>query len=334
MRKIRIAQIGMNKNSHGIQVFSTLKSFPDIFDIAGYVLVENEREECARRLHIFEGYREMSLEEILEDETIEAVTVETDEPDLLKYALLAAEHGKHIHMEKPGSPSLPDFKKLVQIMKDKELVFHLGYMYRYNPMIANLLERVKRDELGDIYSVEAQMNCRLKDAAREYLSELPGGMTFYLGCHLIDLVLQIQGQPLNIIPFNKSSLTDLSAPKDNCMVIFEYPTGTSFIKTTAIEWGGFRRRQLVISGSKGTVELKPLETVACEGTDLLYTDERSYGTNDTWHTQGEFRRSDTFDRYESMLNAFAKMVRGEIKNPYTYEYELTLFETLMRCVDR
>ena len=64
MRKIRIAQIGMNKNSHGIQVFDALRRRGDVFDIAGYTLVENEREECAKRLHIFEGYRELTLDEI------------------------------------------------------------------------------------------------------------------------------------------------------------------------------------------------------------------------------------------------------------------------------
>jgi predicted dehydrogenase len=157
---------------------------------------------------------------------------------------------------------------------------------------------------------------------------------FFLGCHLVDLILQIKGTPDNIIPLNRCTGMDGVTAQDFGMAVFEYKNGVSFAKTCAEELGGFERRQLVVCGSKGTVELKPLKTVACEGTDLLYTDERSYGTNDTWHTQGEFRRSDTFDRYESMLKAFAKMVRGEIKNPYTYEYELTLFETLMRCVDR
>ena len=113
MRKIRIAQIGMNKNSHGAPIFQTLCQHPEVFEIAGYALVEDERENCAERLHVFEGYTELTLDEILNDPTIEAVTVETDEIHLTKYATLAIEHGKHIHMEKPGSQSLADFEKLI-----------------------------------------------------------------------------------------------------------------------------------------------------------------------------------------------------------------------------
>ena len=47
----------------------------------------------------------MTVEEILEDPDIEAVVVETEEIYLFKYASLAADAGKHIHMEKPGGLS-------------------------------------------------------------------------------------------------------------------------------------------------------------------------------------------------------------------------------------
>ena len=117
MRKIRIAQIGINKHSHGSQIFKTLKENPDVFDVAGYAIVENEREESLERLGCFEGYPELSLEEILNDESIEAVTVETDEIHLTKYARLAAEHGKHIHMEKPGSQNLCEFEEMIDAVR-------------------------------------------------------------------------------------------------------------------------------------------------------------------------------------------------------------------------
>ena len=96
MRKIRIAQIGTNRHSHAPEIFHTLTKFPEIFELVGYVLVEDERETCQRTLHWFEGYRELTLDEVLLDETIEAVTIETDEIHLTKYALLAAAHGKQI----------------------------------------------------------------------------------------------------------------------------------------------------------------------------------------------------------------------------------------------
>ena len=80
MRKIRIAQIGINRYSHAPEVFHTLSIYPEIFDLVGYALVEDERETCADKLGCFDGYPELTLEEILNDPTIEAVAVETDVP--------------------------------------------------------------------------------------------------------------------------------------------------------------------------------------------------------------------------------------------------------------
>ena len=331
MRKIRIAQIGINYISHGREVFETLARFPTLFEIAGYALVENERETCCKKLSCFGGYRELSLEEILNDPTIEAVTVETDEIHLLKYALMAAEHGKHIHMEKPGSPCLADFERLVGLQRAQGKLLHLGYMYRYNPTIQQLLSRVKSGKLGEIFSVEAQMNCRHPAKVRTLLADFPGGMTFFLGCHLIDLVLQLQGEPTRIIPLNRTTGYEGVDAEDFGMAVLEYPNGVSFIKTTACEIGGFHRRQLVVSGTEGTVEIKPLE-YAVEGEGYaLTTTETVYTDGKKWHTKGETTESEPYDRYARMMTAFAAMVRGERENPYSYDYERTLFRTLLAC---
>lgn len=42
-----------------------------------------------------------------------------------RVALLAAEHKKHIHMEKPGSTILSDFEKLVETVKKNSISYRL-----------------------------------------------------------------------------------------------------------------------------------------------------------------------------------------------------------------
>ena len=93
------------------------------------------------------------LEQILEDPEIEAVIIETEEINLVKYATAAAHAGKHIHMDKPGGFKLEDFEALIQLVRSKDLTLHLGYMYRYNPVISKILERVKAGEFGEIFSI-------------------------------------------------------------------------------------------------------------------------------------------------------------------------------------
>ena len=327
MKKIRIAQIGTSKWSHGTPIWFTLLRNSDIFDIAGYALPEKEREKFPANVKCFEGYREMTVEEILEDPDIEAVVVETEEIYLTKYALMVAKAGKHLHMEKPGGTSLEDFKELVSILKKKQLVFSLGYMFRFNPAVVEAVERVKNGELGEICAVDAQMSCRHGEELRNWLQAFPGGMMFFLGCHLIDIIYRIQGEPESIIPLNCSSGFDDVAGDDFGMTIFKYPRGVSFAKTTACESGGVARRQLVISGENGTFEIKPLEC-NYEGDSLYAVLHEYFGKG--WHAQQNEKRSEIFDRYDAMIRNFAEMVRGK-ENPYTYDYELKLYELILRC---
>ena len=333
MRKIRIAQIGINRYSHGPDIFRTLVLLSDQFEIAGYALVEDERETCANKLSVFDGYTELSLDEILNDPTIEAVTVETDEIHLNKYAIMAAEHGKHIHMEKPGSQSLADFEHLIEVVKKQGKVFHVGYMYRYNPYISDAISRAKSGEFGEIFSVEAHMSRWDYDEVRAWLGSFAGGMMFYLGCHLIDLVLQIQGMPESVLPLNCSTDPNGLATEDYAMAVFKYKNGRSFVRTSACEVAGNVRRQLVITGKKGTIEIKPLEISAAKEA-LPHPMNYAFRTEKAEHIQGKdavHAKSEIFDRYEAMIRAFAAMVRGEKENPYTCDYELALFKMVLTC---
>lgn len=329
MRKIKIAQIGINENSHSTFIFRSLENQSDIFEIVGYVLPENERERLPQKAEKLSAYKELTLDEMLNNPEIEAVTVETDEVYLTKYAIMAAKAGKHIHMEKPGGISLTDFEKLISIMKDTGKVFHTGYMYRYNPFIQELMTQIKNGELGDIISVEAQMNCSHPLSLRQWLQTFPGGMMFYLGCHLVDLVLQIQGKPDKIIPYNKCSGIEGVTAKDFGMAVLEYKNGVSFVKTTAVELGGFARRQLVVNGTKATVELNPLEWYMPDRVNQQTY--RVVRNSTSWHEEYPIEKSEPLDRYDGMMNAFASYVRGEKQNPFTLDYELELYKTVLEA---
>ena len=323
MSSIRIAQIGTSRYSHGNFIFDALKKSPDIFEIAGYAMPEGEEAKFPENMAAFQGFPRLTVEEICEDSGIQAVAVETEECFLTKYALLAARAGKHIHMEKPGSDYVEEFDALIDTMKANRTVFHTGYMYRYNPFVQDLMARIRRGELGEILGVEAQMNTLHPPELRRWLGMYPGGSMFFLGCHLIDLILQIQGLPERILPLNKSTGLDGVIAEDFCMAVLEYPRGVSFAKVNSTEAGGFARRQLVVAGSLKTVELKPFEVI-------LGADQRTTRTEFT--QQGQFSEdTPLYNRYAPMMRAFGEMVQGKRENPWPYEYERTLYHTVLQC---
>lgn len=328
MKPIKIAFIGVNENSHYRQVLTRIWEMTDRFEVVGIAFPENEKERLPKNCEHFAALPELTVEQIMSDPTIEAVAIETDEIYCTKYALMAAKAGKHIHMEKPGGRELKGFEELIATVEEKNLVFCVGYMYRWNPYIMELMEAIKAGELGDITSVEAQMSRTDTVEDREWMGQFPGGMLFFLGCHLIDLIYRIQGQPLNVIPLSRSVGTDGVESADYGMVVLEYEHGVSFARTVCTERGGHRRRQLVVTGTKATWELMPLETgpeAAMVTSRTIYTKVRP------WGDPGEKSTCEPFDRYIPMLTNFAQSVRREKENPYSPAYELEVYRLLLRC---
>ena len=109
------------------------------------------------------------------------------------------------------------------------------------------------------------------------------------------------------------------------MVVFKYPNGVSFAKTCDDEIGGIMRRQLVITGELGTIEIRPLEGYCVGG---LYTGYREC-FDPSWGANGEEGKTEAYDRYDNMMRNFAEIVRGK-ENPYSYDYELSLFKLVMK----
>lgn len=334
MKKIKIAQIGI-KHDHAIGCAQTLKKLKDIFEFVGVaapdINVFNTENTKGISDSCYDGIPVYTVEELLGME-LDAVAIESDELTSTKYAKMFIDKGVHVYLDKPGGVDHKEFCDMVNTAREKGLVFNMGYMYRYNPVIQKIIEEIKNEEFGEIYAVEAHMDCMHKDAKREWLKQFPGGMLYFLGCHLIDLIFAIQGEPEEIIPLSCATGIENTTAEDYGMVVFKYKNGVSFAKTCAAEPGGFMRRQLVVCGSKKTVEIKPIEYYA-EG--KIKTDYREMTREEAlshgWGVIGEKQTTDPFDRYENMFKGFYKMITGEVENKWDYDYEIKLHEILLKA---
>ena len=100
---IKIGQIGIGHN-HSNKI-TAIHKFPDLFELVGYA-EENEDWVAKRgdKPH-FRDVPRLSVEEVLEKS--DAILVETDVWNLTKTAQMCVDAGKHIHMDKPASGTLP-----------------------------------------------------------------------------------------------------------------------------------------------------------------------------------------------------------------------------------
>lgn len=335
MKKLRVVQVGTGPYTHSFHTMSAMRALPEYYDVVG-VCEPNEKDRAiAMGMEAYRGLQWLQLEDVLQDHSLDAIIVETGELDQGKTALLFAEAGFNIHVDKPCGDDVAVFEKLVETVQRKHLAFQVGYMLRYNPAVVRLMETIRAGKLGEIISFEAHMSPhRYNDSfCKELLQYMRGGMTYYLGCHLIDLMYLIQGEPEEILPYNVSTGTRDYEGLDYGFVVYRYKHGMSFIKTSASEVSGDTRRQLVIIGTKGTVEIKPFEhPIEVNGIFCANTVEMrlSYASRLPFEQRSEVVSFPPFGRYADMMIDFARIVNGEGQNPYPPEHELAVFQLLLK----
>ena len=323
---IRIGQIGIGHN-HGAAKMEAVRKFPQLFEVVGYA-EENERWIEKRGEHkAYEGLTRMSVEEIIAKS--DAILIESDVWDLTKYAKMCVDAGKHIHMDKPASGTLAEYKYVLDTAKEKNLVVQLGYMYRYNPAVLKCLEHVKKGDLGEIYSINAEMSTFHKPEYRKWLTNFGGGIMYILGSHLVDLIVYMLGEPKRITSYLKKTGLDGVEVEDNNLAVLEYDKALARVFVSSVEVNGFGRRQLMVSGSRGTVNICPLERpITMTYSDTSIADK----TYEDRKITVPFEDRTAHGRYDEMMQDFYDYVMGTKENPYTYEHDYLVQKVLSEIV--
>ncbi|MBQ8357670.1 MAG: Gfo/Idh/MocA family oxidoreductase [Clostridia bacterium] len=326
MKKIRIGQIGIGHN-HGEAKMKAARKFPELFEVIGYA----EENECWIEKRGdkpgYEGLPRLSVEQIIEGS--DAVLIESDVWDLTKYAKMCVDAGKHIHMDKPASGTLEEYRYVLDTAKAKNLVVQLGYMYRYNPAVLKCFEHIKNGDLGEIYSINAEMSTFHPPKYKQWLTNFGGGIMYILGSHLVDLIVYMMGEPKRITTFLKHTGMDGVDFEDNNLAVLEYDKALARIFVSSVEVNGYGRRQLMVSGSKGTVNICPLE----KGIRMTYADTAMNGnTYEDCKITVPTEDNTHHGRYDDMMRDFYAYIRGTKQNPFTYEHDYLVQKVLSEIV--
>ena len=334
MKRLKIAQVGTG-HDHAHVVFSALNRLSDIFEIVGYAEVPEDdlpyawtKNNKKNNAYVYQNAKKYTVDELLAMDDLDGVIIETYDLNLVKYAQKFADKGVHIHMDKAGGESEEAFEKLLSTIKAKNLVFNMGYMYRFNPMLEKTFDEVKQGKIGRVYSVEAEMSCYYDKDKREWLGGLKSGMMHYLGCHLVDLVVRLLGEPQEIIPYNFTTGADGIVSLDSAFAVFKYPNALATVKSNMLDAGGYLRRHLIIHGEKGTLEVKPLEYYTSDSSKI--SPKRVATTpQDGWLGVGKTTEEKNFDRYEGMLSAFYERIVNGQKGVVSLEEEAKIQRCLL-----
>jgi UDP-N-acetylglucosamine 3-dehydrogenase len=134
--------------------------------------------------------------QLLDDPQVDAVSIVTHVYDHCQIAVDALRAGKHVLLEKPMAPDVPQCEVILDAANQARGLFMVGHICRFDPRVTLAKEAIEEGRLGRIISMHARRNLS-KWIGRQVLdkiSALEGD-----GIHDADLMLWFTGaKPINV----------------------------------------------------------------------------------------------------------------------------------------
>jgi predicted dehydrogenase len=175
--------------------------------------------------------REESYERVLERKDIDAVHIISPNAVHAHQTKLAAQHGKHVFVEKPIANTMADGRRMIEACQNAGVVLMLGHHLRRLAGFRKVKELVDGGAIGDPIQVEANFSQNLGfDLTPESFrwrgddSGCPAGSLMTLGIHHADLFNYLFGPIRSVFSyFNKLYV---EAPvEDVTATVFQFESG-------------------------------------------------------------------------------------------------------------
>ncbi len=314
--RLRIGQIGA-EHAHAAGKMEAMRSLKSLYEVVGIASASEPKDK------VYQELPRMSEDELLALSDLKAVTVETRVEDSCKTALKAIRAGKHVHLDKPGALDHEEFKIMRLEAAQRGLVVQMGYMLRYNPAVVAVVEAMQKGWLGEILEIDAMMG-KLADAStRKKIGALAGGGMFELGCHLIDTVITLLGKPAAVHAFSTPT-NPADGVQDNQLAVLEYPKATATIRCDHADQAGGPRRRLMVAGTKGCIEIRPLESG--EFTAWFASETGPYKKGEQ-----QVKLPVPKGRYDAEFADLAKVIRGSKQLAWNEVHDIAVHETALRA---
>lgn len=153
MKDIGIGLIGtgfMGK-AHAIAYRTALSAFPGIPAPRLVAVADMNAGAAAKAAHQY-GFETSTgnWKAVIANPAIHVVSITTPNSMHKEMALAAIEAGKHVHCEKPLSPTLSDSFEMLKAAEAKGVITQVGFNYIKNPLLKLARDMVQAGELGEI----------------------------------------------------------------------------------------------------------------------------------------------------------------------------------------
>ncbi|MBR2571167.1 MAG: Gfo/Idh/MocA family oxidoreductase [Clostridia bacterium] len=183
-------------------------------------------EKCRAKWNCPRAYD--SEEKLLADPDVDAVYIASPVVLHAKQAMMAADAGKHILIEKPLAMTSEEGQKVLEHCEARGVKVAAGLMMRFGSYVQVMKKAVAEGKIGRVVSGYSQFTCWYPDMPgvwRQSKKSGGGGAMMDMGVHCIDLMQYVLGAKVRQVAAFHDTLSFHYEVEDSSMVMLRMDSG-------------------------------------------------------------------------------------------------------------
>ncbi|MBW3643016.1 MAG: Gfo/Idh/MocA family oxidoreductase, partial [Actinobacteria bacterium] len=222
-----------------------------------------------------------SLDQVLDDEEVEAVILATPVSTHAELALAALEAGRHVLVEKPLAASVADASAVVARAEERQRVLMVGHTFLFSPRVELMAQYLADDRLGRVqYATSSRLNLGLHQ--RDI------GVIWDLASHDFSILFHLLGEfPVSVQTAGRGMVRTDNL--DVAFVTLTFPSG--IVASVDVSWLAPRKvRNTVLVGNQQMMVYDDLDN---EGPIKIYDkgvvipDPENFGEHQLTYRHGD-----------------------------------------------
>ncbi len=167
-------------------------------------------------------YATSDANKLFKDEGIDAVLICTWHDTHMELAVSAAEHGKHILIEKPLALTIGECWQIEEAVEKAGVTTTVGFKMRYMPIVRRVHELVP----DPIMLTGQMLNDRIPDNSWSLQPRIGGGNVLSGACHTADLLCFLAGSdPIEVFGVGGNTIHKKPDMTDYVMAVVKFANG-------------------------------------------------------------------------------------------------------------
>ena len=205
-------------------------------------------------------YNYENMHTIADNDDIDVLYIVTPSGLHAKYAIKAAEAGKHVWCEKPMETSVDRCQSIIDSTRKNKVQLTIGYRMQHEPNTQKIRTMVQSGKLGSLQSFTANAGFSGNHQPGNWRidKELGGGAIFDMGVYPLNAARYMIGEePISVSAERINNRPQYSEVDEEMHFELEFPSGAIATCKTSFARG---MNDLKISGSSGSAELSPFQS--------------------------------------------------------------------------